>query len=276
MESNARARTLGAELRDLRKGKGLSIVELGALVGLSKSMLSRVERGERLLSETELASVLGAMGVIGAKRRELLAVTRDAAKSNWLATGAELPRQLKALVEHEQVATFITEVGPLLVPGLLQIADYTRAIMTEGGLPHADVEARVKVRLDRQQVLTRRNPVPYLAIIDESVLSRPLGGRSVMVAQARHLLAMGERPNVAIRIVPKDRGWHPGLYGSFSLLEAARTSPVVHLEHLRSNVFLDKVEDVQAYMDIKPTLLAATASVEDSVGLISEYAKGYQ
>lgn len=273
MESNARARTLGAELRDLRKAKGLGIVELGAQVGLSKSTISRIERGERLLTETELASVLGALGVIGAKRRELLALTRDAARSNWLATGAELPRQLKALVEHEQVATFITEVSPLVVPGLLQTPDYARAIMVDGGLSHAEAEARLKVRFDRQQVLLRRNPVPYLAIVDETALHRPIGGRSVMAAQCRHLLEVAERPNITIRVVPTDRGWHPGLYGSFIVLEAARTKPVIHLEHLRSSLFLDRPEDVQAYLDAKPTLLAATASVDDSRGLIVKCAK---
>ncbi|MBP2340772.1 transcriptional regulator with XRE-family HTH domain [Saccharothrix coeruleofusca] len=274
MESNARARTLGAELRDLRRGKGLGIVELGQRVGLSKSTVSRVERGERVPTETEVASILGAMGVVGAKRRELLKLAREAAGSNWLGTGAELPQQLKALIEYERVATAITEVGPLLVPGLLQTPDYARAIMVESGLPHAHAEARVEVRLDRQQVLTREKPVPYLAVVDESVLRRPLGGRSVMVEQARHLLAMVERDNVTIRVVPAQRSWYPGLYGPFSLLETARTTPVVHLEHLRSNLFLDKPEDVQAYLDIKPTLLAAAASVEDSAELISTYAEG--
>ncbi|MDU0289638.1 helix-turn-helix transcriptional regulator [Saccharothrix longispora] len=276
MESNARARTLGAELRDLRKARGMSIIQLGELVGLSKSMLSRIERGERFLTETELASVLGAMGVVGAKRRELLALTRDASRSNWLATGADLPRQLKALVEYEQVATAITEVGPLLVPGLLQVPDYARAIMIESGLSHADTEARVRARLDRQKAITRERPVPYLAIIDESVLRRPIGGTAVVAAQARHLLEVAERPNVTLRVVPEGRGWHAGLYGSFSLLESARTGPVVHLEHLRSNVFLDKPDDVQAYMDLKPTLLAAAAGAEDSVGVIAKYAKGHE
>ncbi|GAA3459827.1 helix-turn-helix transcriptional regulator [Saccharothrix longispora] len=273
MESNARARTLGAELRDLRKARGMSIVRLGERVGLSKSMLSRIERGERFLTETELASVLGAMGVVGVKRRELLALTRDASRSNWLATGADLPRQLKALVEYEQVATAITDVTALLVPGLLQVPEYTRAIMVESGLARADAEARVKVRLDRQRVLTR---VHYLAILDESVLRRPIGGRAVLAAQARHLLEVADLPNVTLRVVREERGWYPGLFGSFALLEFDRTAPVVHLEHLRPTVFLDKPEDVQAYMDIKPTLLAAAASAEDSVGVIAGYAKEYE
>ncbi|MBB5956328.1 transcriptional regulator with XRE-family HTH domain [Saccharothrix tamanrassetensis] len=279
MESNARARTLGAELRDLRKVKRVRMVQLEEQVGISKSMLSRIERGERLAAETEVATILGALGVAGAKRRELLALAREAAKSNWLATGSGLPQQLKALVEYERVAVSITDVTSLVIPGLLQTPDYIRAIMTEGGLPHAEAEERLRLRLDRQEVLTREDPVQYLAIIDEFVLRRPVGGRSVMADQARHLLALAERDNVTIRVVPEDRGWHPGLYGSFEMLETARTSPVVHLEHLRSSLLLDKLQDVQAYLDIKPTLLAASANVEDSMGLIlqcAEFLEGHE
>ncbi|RKT52513.1 helix-turn-helix domain-containing protein [Saccharothrix australiensis] len=273
MESNARARTLGAELRDLRKAKRVRMIQLEQQVGISKSMLSRIERGERLAGETEVATILGALGVVGSKRRELLALAREAARSNWLATGSGLPQQLKALIEYERVSVSITDVASLLVPGLLQTPDYIRAIMTEGGLPHAEAEERLRLRLERQKVLTRENPVRYLAVIDEFVLRRPVGGRSVMAAQARHLLALAELENVTIRVVPGDRGWHSGLYGSFEMLETVRTSPVVHLEHLRSSLLLDKLQDVQAYVDMKPTLLAATANAEDSTALIRKCAE---
>ncbi|MEV0679928.1 helix-turn-helix transcriptional regulator [Actinosynnema sp. NPDC050436] len=273
MESNARARVLGAELRDLRKAKRVRIVQLEEQVGLSKSMISRIERGERLADETEVAAVLGALGVVGAKRRELLALAREAAKGNWLATGSGLPQQLKGLIEYEQAATSITDVTSLLVPGLVQTPDYARTIMVEGGLSNADVEERVRRRLERQSVLTRDNPVPYLAVIDEFVLRRPVGGRGVMVDQLHHLHDMARRPNVTIRVVPKERGYHFGLYGSFVVLEAARTSPVVHLENLKTYLFLDKREEVQAYIDLKPSLLAAAAGVEDSMDLIMRCAE---
>lgn len=275
MESNARARTLGAELRHLRKAKGLSLIKLGEQVGMDKNTISRNERGERVPSETEVASILGALGVVGNRRRELLALTREADKSNWLETSPGLPWQLKALIEHERVATFITDVAPLLVPGLLQVEDYTRSIMVEGGVPAAEVEPRVRTRMERQRVLTRHDPVRYTAIIDEAVLARPIGGRSVLAGQLRHLIAMAEHDNVIIRVVPRERGWYPGLHGSFLILENARTTPVVHQEFLRSGVFLDKMQEVQTFLDLKPVLLAAAASVDDSVLLISKYAKEF-
>lgn len=61
---------------------------------------------------------------------------------------------------------------------------------------------------------------------------------------------------------------HLGLYGSFVVLESPRTTPVVHLENLRTYLFLDRREDVQAYTDPKPSLLAAAVSAEDSMELI--------
>ncbi|MEU4800792.1 helix-turn-helix transcriptional regulator [Actinosynnema sp. NPDC023587] len=273
MESNARARTLGAELRDLRKAKRVSLVELGARVGLDKNTISRNERGERIAGETEVASILGALGVVGAKRRELLHLARETAKSSWLETAAGLPSQHKALMEYERVATSIVDVTALLVPGLLQTAAYARAVMTEGGVATSEIESLVELRLGRQSVLTRADPVPYLAIIDEFVLLRPVGGRAVMAAQARHLLDVARRPNVTIRVIPRERGYHLGLFGAFIMLESARTTPVVHLEHLRSGVFLYKRQDVRAYEDIKPALMAATVGPEDSVGLIARCAE---
>ncbi|WP_433268310.1 helix-turn-helix domain-containing protein [Actinosynnema sp. CS-041913] len=273
MESNARARTLGAELRDLRKAKRVSLIGLGAQVGLDKNTISRTERGERVASETEVASILGALGVVGGKRRELLQLAREAAKSSWLETAAGLPSQHKALMEYEKVATSIMDVTALLVPGLLQTPAYARAVMTEGDVATSEIETLVELRLTRQDVLTRDKPVPYMAIIDEFVLRRPVGGRSVMAGQARHLLDMAQRPNVTIRVVPQERGYHMGLFGSFIMLESARTTPVVHLEHLRSGVFLYKMQDIQPYLDIKPALMAAAVGPEGSLGLITKCAE---
>ncbi|WP_433268314.1 Scr1 family TA system antitoxin-like transcriptional regulator [Actinosynnema sp. CS-041913] len=136
-------------------------------------------------AETEVTTIFGALGVVRAKRRELLAPAREAAKSNWLATGSGLPQQLKALIEYERVAASITDVTSLVIPGLLQTPDYMRAIMAEGGLPHAEAEERLRLRLDRQRVFTRENPMRYLAVIDKFVLRRPVGGRSVIKSVAR-------------------------------------------------------------------------------------------
>jgi len=78
--------------------------------------------------------------------------------------------ELTKLIEWEQGARRVTDGSPLVVPGLLQTADYARAILSR----HSDVETRVASRMGRSDVLRRsRNPVQFHALIDADVAMSP-------------------------------------------------------------------------------------------------------
>ncbi len=68
-----------------------------------------------------------------------------------------------------------------------------------------------------------------------------------MAAQLRHMVRATERPNVAVQVVPFDRGAHIALNGPYLLLEFAKAQSVVHLEHTRSSLFVDDPENVMPW-----------------------------
>jgi transcriptional regulator with XRE-family HTH domain len=273
MASNTRtpkARALGTALRDARNARGLSLRALAGQLGKDPSILSRWETGERAPQPTDVAQILTILGVNGERYDEIIELTRGTDEPRWLAVSLpEQRQQLAALLEFEQAASAIIEASPLLIPGLLQTSSYVRAIMSGGSVPADEIETRVAVRVGRRDVLTRRDPVRFVALIGQAALKQMIGNVEVMTEQLRHLLAMAELPNVDLRVVPFSSGWHPALEGPFVVIESEQ-EPVVHLENRRSGMFLHEDEDVDTYRQAADAVLQAAMSPEDSAGLIAE------
>lgn len=91
------------------------------------------------------------------------------------------------------------------------------------------MDGRLATRMDRKKVFDR-DPAPRLwVLVDETLLSRPIGGHAVMRAQLAHLLEVSALPNVSLRVVPADAGEHIGLDGPFQIIETA-TDTIAYLE----------------------------------------------
>lgn len=275
--TTARSRGLGAEVRKLRKDAGLKLEELAELCGWSRATFGRIESGDKVLTEAEAAIILGTLGVKGSERKRLLELARDAHQPHWWEVGhSDLPHLLVGLLEFERIATQITDVALGFVPGLLQTADYARAVISAGNVTEAQLESRVSLRLGRQSVLTRQNPVAFRALIDESVLHRPIGGYDVMAEQLRQIVRVSRRPHITVQVLPFSAGAHVGLNGSHLILEFQRQRPIVHLEHRRSSVFLDDPTDTAPFLEAIPTLAEAALTPEESVELIASHAEAME
>jgi transcriptional regulator with XRE-family HTH domain len=269
IRNTPKAIALGAKLRTARETAGISQRMLAKQLRMDQSVVSRSESGERVPSQGEVAAILDAVGVTGVERDEIVESARDTSGSPWQGTDLpEQPAQLAALLDVEQMTREFVDWSPLVVPGLLQVGSYTRAIMRAAKVPDAEVETRVAVRLGRKDILTRKNPARFTALIGETALRQMIGGPEVVVEQLDHLVAISDRPNVEIRVVTTDTGWHPGLYGPFALLTMDGGMSVVHLENARSAVFVPDEEDVATYQDVVLELLGIALSPEQSTELI--------
>jgi hypothetical protein len=115
----------------------------------------------------------------------------------------------------EQLASRLRWFEPLVVPGLLQTEAYARALLSGRiGSPSADAEERVRARMERQAGLTREDsPAEFLALIDEGVLRRGVGGAKVMAEQIEYLIGTTEWPHVVIQVIPASTAVHDGLNG---------------------------------------------------------------
>lgn len=267
---NPRTRALATLLREARETSGLSVRGLARKLGVAHTTVSRWETGFNVPNMADVATTLAHLGVSGVERTKILAVAEDAARPDWLATGMPKAVGGAAITDMERTATAMTEWSPLLVPGLLQTADYARAILAGSTRPGPDVETRVLIRLGRRDALTRSRPMQLSALVGESALHGGIGGPAVMLDQLRHLLAMSELAAITLRLVPLSGEWHPGLMGPFILYGFAGDPPIVYLEHYRADAFLYHPGDVAGYQEAAETLGRLALSPDESRVAIRE------
>lgn len=269
-------RGLGGELRQLRKDRGLTAVSVAKRLDWQASRLSRMETGQQGIAVEDVAALLVVYEVTGAERKRLLGMAERAKDTGWWEVIGGLPAESRTLIRLEAEATAIVDWEPVLIPGLLQTADYVRAVMRGCGVPEADAQGRVAARLGRQAILTRDDPPTLDVLLDEVVLRRVLGGPRVMARQLRHLIEAAERPNVTLRVVPFALGAHTGLDGPIVLLTFDRNRPVVHLEHKLSGLFLDDPEQVMFYRREADRLAEVALSPARSIDLVARVATEHE
>ena len=136
----------------------------------------------------------------------------------------------------EARASLIRWFEPLLVPGLLQVESYARAVLAWKP-DSASAEANLKTRLARQSVVDRAE---LRVVILGSVLNREVGDASVMCEQMKHLLAVGSRPSVMIQIVPDIPGVAGALGGAFAIATEGTTDVAAYAEsNIQGAVYTD-------------------------------------
>lgn len=203
--SPVQRRRLAAELRRLRGRRTGN--QVATEIGWSASKISRFELGRSALPIDEVEKLIDFYGVSDAERRQLLTLARDANRRGWWEDYADaIPEEYQAFIGLETEAASIAHWHVTVVPGLLQTEDYARRLHVGYQpvirVPPGMLERRVRVRMLRQEVLTR-DPRPQLSfVLDESVLLRRIGDREVMRQQLQHLADAADLPNIDLRILP--------------------------------------------------------------------------
>jgi len=244
---------LGAQLRRLRESKGFSREDAGWEIRASESKISRMELGRVGFKERDVADLLTLYGVADQDERTvLLSLAREANTPGWWHRyGDVLPNWFQSYVGLEAAAALVRTYEVQFVPGLLQTEEYARAVILLGHshAPLAEIDRRVRLRLGRQQILTRPDPPKLWAVLDEAVLRRPIGGAKVMRAQIEALIDATRLPNVTLQVIPFRAGGHAAAGGAFTLLRFPDQDlpDVVYAEQLTSAFYLDKREDVDDY-----------------------------
>jgi Domain of unknown function (DUF5753)/Helix-turn-helix domain len=244
---------LGAQLRRLREDSGVTREAAGWEIRGSESKISRMELGRVGFKERDVADLLSLYGVTDqAERDSLLALAREANTPGWWHRyGDVLPGWAQAYVGLEAATTLIRTYEVQFVPGLLQTEEYARAVIMlgHGSASPAEIERRVRLRMDRQHVLARSEPARLWAVLDEAVLWRPIGGHDVMRAQVEALIQATKLPNVRLQVIPFSAGGHAAAGGPFSILRFPDQDlpDLVYIEQLTSALYLDKRDEVNDY-----------------------------
>lgn len=244
---------LGAQLRRLREGKGISREDAGYEIRASGSKISRMELGRVSFKERDVADLLTMYGVKDAAEREaLLGLARQANNPGWWHHfGDIMPPWFQSYLGLEAAASLIRTYEVQFVPGLLQTPEYARAVVMLGhaGATPDEIDRRVELRRQRQQLLDRLEAPQLWAVIDEAVLRRPIGGFEVMRGQIEALIEAAKKPNVRLQIIPFNAGGHAAAGGPFAILRFPEPElpDVVYVEQLTSAIYLDKRDDVDQY-----------------------------
>ena len=247
---------LGTQLRRLREAARKTRQQAGEAIRASDAKISRLELGRVGVKRRDLEDLLTYYGVTDQQERaDLLGlVVRANVRGWWQTDGDLLPNWFENYLRLEQEAHYIRTFEAQLVPGLLQIEDYARNVILAGlGIePGSEVDRRVRLRMNRQKILTESTGPQFWAVLDEAALRRPFGSPEVMRDQLRHLLAMMELPNVTVQLLPFNAGSHTAVGGSFTVLRFAEPDlpDVVYLEQLNSAVYADKRSDVERYLGV--------------------------
>jgi transcriptional regulator with XRE-family HTH domain len=226
MERDSDAAFLGAELRRARLAAGFASQEaLAGRLGFDRTVIAKVESGLRPPSPD----------VAEAYAREfpdLNALVQSGLIERWAEyvkkNGGVFPKFLHSWVDSEQTATGLFYWEPMVVPGILQIEAYARAILAADPNSDETVDARVTGRLERQRILSRPHPPMVSVVLAEDVLNRCVGSAEVMYDQLIYLAEVSQQPKVTIQVIPASIGVHAGLAGAAAIADTEDGGTLVH------------------------------------------------
>ncbi|WP_157963516.1 helix-turn-helix domain-containing protein [Actinocorallia populi] len=253
-------RAFGAVVRTHREAAGLSRAKLADALGCSPQWIEKIETGARPPSEAtaiDLDTYFKTPGVLHAMWKEI----KRSGKA------VELPPGFPGFMVLESKARVMSIFENMTVTGLFQTPDYAYEILSPGRGKEA-IEEVIQTRLERQKILTRRNPPEIVLVLDETALHRPIGDAALRRKQLDHLASLAESPNITVQVVPKTKGSYAGIMGTFTLMEFDDGPHLVYTEgHIDGHV-IDHPEKVMKYGIRFSLIRSAAMSADDSLNLI--------
>lgn len=271
----ARRRRLSTELKRMREEVGWTLAGTAQEVGWTLNKLQRTESGERQkVPAADLDALMGVYRVSDESIREAMhELARDAKQRGWWSRYRDVFRG--SLPDYETEAAVIKTFEALVIPGLLQVPDYTEAIF-RGSRVHEDTEVMryIEARMERQRILNRVTPPRYHAVIDEATLRRPVGGYKVMREQVHHLVNMAARHNIDIQVLPYSAGAHSAMLTPFVIMEFTNIldPDIVFTETHTASLIAEDKSEVDRYNLIFSHAQGSALSPSRSVGFLEEVA----
>jgi transcriptional regulator with XRE-family HTH domain len=265
----------------LRQAANLTGDQVAEALMCSSGKISHIETARYKINPRDVRDLLALYGVTDGRADELLTLAKRAQETGWWQNYKDVLRKHFAVsVGLEADASAVRTYEPLLIPGLLQTEDYARIAIRDGGplsLTDDDLDRQVEARMTRQQRLVGDKPLHLWAVLDESALRRPVGGPDVMHAQLKRLIELIKRPNITIQVLPIAVGVHPGVAGSFFIIEfpEAADSDVVYVDAVAGELYLEKPDEVRMCKLVFDRLCAVALPPTESRKVVAAAAKEF-
>lgn len=271
---------LGKRLQHLRETAGVTYEQAARALDVTHATVRRMEKAEVGLKVPYVEKLLRTYGVGEQDEIEgFVSLAREANQPGWWHRYRDvLPEWFSVFVSLESESDVIRAYEPHYVPGLLQTESYARAVLRAGmpQAPEGEIKRGVALRMERQSVLSRGDNAPMLwAVIDETVLRRNIGGAEVMREQIDRLIAVTERPNVRLQIMPYSAGPHPAMYGPFHLFRFPLDEfpDVACAESLVGAVYFDQRDDVSGFLEALDRMCAQAVPLARTRAVLSALRK---
>jgi len=253
--SNGVAGHFGRQMRRDRLAHGWSISELAKRAGLNGAHLGRIESGLRPPS----VRIADALDKVFPERRGWYLQWLDDIR-----TAPEVPATFRSWSDYEDQSATLRLWTPLIVNGLFQTEDYTRALIAVSGVTGDVAAARLAARIERQRRVLGRCRVSY--VLDQSALYRLAGSPEIMAVQLRHLLDVAALPNVVLQVMPEIA--HVAVEAGYALADDA-----VWSEHVVSGGVYTDPEIVASVALRHDNLRGECMKVSESLALMGRLAE---
>lgn len=274
-----RQRRLARTLRCLRTQAGLTHAQAAEVLDADKSKVGRIENAQSGLRLPDLRALLDLYGVTDpAERAEIERLAREAKQKGWWSRySSTIAANYASYVAVEWDAAELYNVETSLVPGLLQVPEYTEAVI---GLEMPDasrdfITNQINVRAERRKVLTREDPLQLWVIITESVLHHRVAESDVMRTQFEALIDASTQRNIELQVLPMDDPINACLYGPFVVMSfpGASETDVVYTDAPTSTIYYEEPAEIETYTTLFRRLNMAAANVNKSRAIIRDAIK---
>jgi transcriptional regulator with XRE-family HTH domain len=268
-----RQRELGKRLRELRNQHKLTVEDVAGRLLCSATKMSRLETGARRPSLRDVRDLCVLYELDEQDSAELMSLARRAREPGWWTRYDDV--RLDPYIGLETAATAITAYSMYYVPALLQTEEYAAALI-KAVAPHISPDVyrqRIEIRLRRQQLLEQDNRPRYRVLLDEAVLRRGVGGVDAMARQLGKIIDAADGGRVTVQVIPFEVGAHAAQDSNFVLLEFDREpslSPVVFVEGLTGNQYIERRADVARYRDAIERLRDSGLNPHDSLQRVDQ------
>ncbi|MFI6045659.1 helix-turn-helix domain-containing protein [Nocardia sp. NPDC051321] len=272
-----RLRRLAAMLHEMREHAELSKEEVSARTGINVTTLYRIETAQARPQRRTLQAMLDLYAVSEQQRDDAMELLSDALKPGMSrAYEGSVSEVYAAYINFEAEALSARHYQTSTIPGLLQTMEYATAVI-DTSMPKVEaaiMEDRARARMDRAANLTKEEPLELWVVMDEAAIRRTVGGPAVMHGQLDRLLQETKRKNVILQILPFNAGAHPGMAGSFTLLDFHDPADpeLVYVEGIAGDELIEGHPEIRRFGVIFDQLRAMALSPRDSAEMIMETA----
>lgn len=205
---------IGRVIRELRKRRKLTGEELGKIVGMSQSKISKLENGNSMLTVDAVEKILNILQCPTRIQQQISAIieidTQPYGKYRFIVPNEVSKREARV----GSLCSFLFSVPHVL----LQTTAYRELYLRNQRISESEMKLRLAETLRRQEILWD-NSKRFDFLMAESSLYTSMGNRSVQLSQIDKLRNLTGHQRIRVGIIPYQAGFLPVEHGSFVLYD---------------------------------------------------------